>query len=203
MIKNFSIKKLIIILACILTLFFIVGFATIKINGNYNNNNVIANDKNSGSPVDSSSIVLKDDGSSTSNDMEYMDNGHITLCSVDLSDSCTAKIHFEGNIQSGKAKLVLVTPNKNVEVLKEIFSSDNSTYSEDLLVNCTPGTNTLKFVAKDYSGNFTISQYDKVVFNFNSDQDGDFKFLFGNTSTSALSLRHQHENSKSFAHNNI
>ena len=202
MIKNFSIKKLIIILACILTLFFIARFAIIKIVGNYNNNNVIVNRLTSGSRT-FCSIDPSNDGSSISSNISHIDDGHISLCSANLSNNCTVKIHFEGNIKSGKAKLVLVTPNKNVEILKEIFSSNNSTYSEDLLVNCTPGTNTLKFVAKDYSGNFTISQYDKVVFNFNSDQDGDFKFLFGNTATSALSLRHQHENSKSFAHNNI
>lgn len=92
--------------------------------------------------------------------------GFFEVASANLQKNCQAKIHFDIKLNSGKAKLVLIKPNGSVQILKEIISSGNKGYSEDLLVSCTPGINKIKIVGENFSGSFEISQPENKIFDY-------------------------------------
>lgn len=131
MIKKVHCNKLIFLLAC----FFMITIAGCSsdrknydsdydiVNGNYHSRQ-------------NCNINLSDNGKSISYEIGYLE-GHFEVANANLSNNCSAKIHFESNIISGKAKLVLVKPDKSVEILKEVISTENKIYSEDLSIACS------------------------------------------------------------------
>lgn len=92
--------------------------------------------------------------------------GFFEVASANLQENCQTKIHFDIKLNSGKAKLALIKPNGSAQILKEIISSGNKDYSEDLLVNCTPGINKIKIVGENFSGSFEISQPENKTFDY-------------------------------------
>ena len=112
------------------------------------------------------SINLSDDKKSVFCKINHID-GFFEIANADLLDNCNVKINFEGSIKSGKAKLVLVKPDGSIQILKEITSTENENYSEDILLNCSRGVNKIKFVGENCKIEFKISQFDNEVFNYN------------------------------------
>ena len=85
-------------------------------------------------------------------------NGGCQLAFADVETDCDGEINFSINANSGKAKLVLVDPNSNVEVLKEVSVQNERSYSGNISVHCSKGRNVIKLVAENFGGDFKISQ---------------------------------------------
>ena len=103
----------------------------------------------------------QDDGKSYAVQVEGFD-GNCQLAVADVETDCDGEINFSINANSGKAKLVLVDPNLNVKVLKEVNAQNEHSYSGNISVHCSKGSNVIKIVAENYSGDFKISQQDML-----------------------------------------
>lgn len=153
--------KMDFLLMCFLIFFTITG-CSLNHKNYYSDYDIVNNDSYS---CQNCNINFSDDGRSIFCKIGSLE-GHFEIANADLSNNCSVKIRFEGNIESGKAKLVLVKPDESVEILKEIISTENKIYSSDLLVACSSGINKIKFVGENYRGSFEISQSGNNLFNY-------------------------------------
>lgn len=134
-----------------------------------NHNNLYYNDKaiaehENRYDIKSFSENSDESGKTLSCEIEKL-NGILTLAYAnDLKDNCKVKMHLNITSHAGKAKIVLVKQNSTIEVLKEIESSKESNCDEDITVNCETGSNKIKIVGSDYSGNVSISQPENKTF---------------------------------------
>ena len=82
-----------------------------------------------------------------------------------VSEETETALHISFIASSGKAKLVLVKPNLEVEVIKEVVAEkDNQNYEGDISVLCAAGNNKIKLVGENYGGSFEISQPKEILF---------------------------------------
>ncbi len=129
----------------------------------YNNNSKIAFRNNCSAKGQSNKI--SDDEKSFYSHIWHL-NGCFQVAEADIKDKCDVEMCFSGEIKSGKAKIVLVKPNNKVEILKEVVAGQDNSYSCNLNVSCDVGLNKIKFVGKNYRGNFELSQKDEKVFDY-------------------------------------
>ena len=129
----------------------------------YNDDSKIALQNNFSTKGQNSKI--SDDESSFSSNMKHL-NGCFQVAEADIKDKCDVEMCFSGEIKSGKAKVVLVKPNNEVVILKEVVAGQDNSYFCNLTVSCDVGLNKIKFVGQDYSGNFELSQKNEKVFDY-------------------------------------
>ena len=165
---------------CIFTVIFIILFAGcgLSSNDNYYNNTVIAAaaDKYSAQNF----ITNFESGNSTIiNEIGNM-SGHITLAYANIKDECDAEIYISIKATHGKAKLVLVKPNLEVEVLKEVIADGESNYDGNIPFHCDRGNIKIKIVGDNCGLELKISQNKDLLFTYprNEEFDGD-SFPFG------------------------
>ncbi len=131
----------------------------------YNNNLSIATSEN-GSCYNWSG-KLEDDNKTYSVQVGKL-SGIRKLAVATVDEPGETKIKFSINVKKGKTKLVLVDPNLNVTVLKEVTSQNESEYHGDITLKCRKGQNILKIVGEDYEGNFRVSQEDSALFKYDA-----------------------------------
>ena len=138
-------------------LFLLTGCALNNIyNGYYNDNVRIASDEDSCNCSNWSGNV-QDDGKSYVVQIGNLD-GIRRLANAEVESDCETEIHFSIKANSGKAKLVLIEPNANVKVLKEVNAQSKQSYDGNIKVHCRKGLNVIKIVGENFGGNFKISQ---------------------------------------------
>ena len=120
----------------------------------YNDQEIASTDKYN---CQMSSRNIEDDGKSYVANFGRLD-GAQQIAVADVETDCDGEINFSINANSGKAKLVLVDPNSNVEVLKEVSVQNERSYSGNISVHCSKGRNVIKLVAENFGGDFKISQ---------------------------------------------
>ena len=108
---------------------------------------------------------ISDDEKSFSSDIWHL-NGCFEVAEADIKDKCDVEMCFSGEIKEGKAKVVLVKPNNEVEILKEVVAGQDNSYSCSLNVSCDVGLNKIKFVGKNYRGDFELFQKNEKVFDY-------------------------------------
>lgn len=85
------------------------------------------------------------------------------ILEANIQQDIETTLHIQLNANSGKGKLVLVKPNSEVEILVEV-TSENNHFEGDVSAKCISGTNKIKIVGENYSGNLEIYQPKEVVF---------------------------------------
>lgn len=83
-----------------------------------------------------------------------------------VSNNCFASIRSSIDLERGKLKIVLINSNAECETLKEVDSSLESHWEEDLSINCLNGINKIKIVGYDCKGIVNLSQNQDMIFKF-------------------------------------
>ena len=151
-------KKVAVNLSILATfLFLLTGCALNNSHNNYyNDNGRIASDENSCN-CSNWSGNFQDDGKSYVVQIGNLD-GVRRLATAEVESDCETEIHFSIKANSGKAKLVLVNSNSNVQVLKEVNAQNEQSYNGNIKVHCRKGRNVMKLVGENFGGEFKISQ---------------------------------------------
>lgn len=178
MIKRLNVKyvKVICLLLSFVMLFTLFGCS---------NNESVYDDNSKIAFQDNFSVIsqinnISDDKRSFSSHISHL-NGCFEVAEADIKGKCDVEICFSGDIKSGKAKIVLVKPDNKVEILKEVVAGQDNSYSYNLNVSCDVGLNKVKFVGKNYIGNFELSPKNEKVFDYIGSQF-DKNFPFGDDS---------------------
>ena len=133
-----------------------------KIKNNYNNDKLITNE-DAHYNAQSISISPIVDNSITGNIGKL--DGIYQISEANINKNTETAIHILINANQGKAKIVLVKPNSEVEILKEVIAKkENSSYNGSICIHCASGVNKIKLVGENYRGNFKISQPNGIIF---------------------------------------
>lgn len=133
---------------------------------NYNDNKSIASENDSYKAVFSNLSPITN--GSMHGEIKKID-GFMQILEASVSEDTETALHISITANSGKAKLVLVKPNSEIEILGEAISGkDNKHYEENVSVRCLSGINKIKLVGENYGGNFEISQPREILFQKNS-----------------------------------
>ena len=135
----------------------------------YNNDRALVNGKClNNSKTLSSGLTIVDNGNSLTYRVKKL-TGYEDLAQADVGSECETEIYFSIKADAGKGKLVLITPDSKVEVLKEIISRKESSYDGNIKVNCKPGANIIKFVGDGYGGNIKLTVGENSPFKYLTD----------------------------------
>ena len=138
------------------------GCSQNNLNDNYYNDNKLIAEKNNHGIMSSSTSPLEN--GKTHSEIPKLD-GFIEILEANVNKDTETTLHIKLTVNSGKAKLVLVKPNSEIETLAEAISEKDSKQVEsDVSVRCISGANKIKMVGKNYSGNIEIYQPNEVIF---------------------------------------
>lgn len=102
------------------------------------------------------------------------------MAETKTTSDCETVIHISATANCTKIKFVLVKPNSDVEVLKEIISQENNRFVGNTPILCQKDTNTIKAVGSGYNVEFKISQDKSMIFECSTSRMGkDFPFRKG------------------------
>ena len=125
----------------------------------YNDNKIIASENNYSAKSISISPLTNGKINGEIGKLEGCKN----ILEANIQQDTEVTLHIQFTANSGKGKLVLVKPNSEVEILEEV-TSENNYFEGDVSAKCISGTNKIKIVGGNYSGNFEIYQPKEVVF---------------------------------------
>lgn len=125
----------------------------------YNDNKIIASENNYSAKSISISPLTNGKINGEIGKLEGCKN----ILEANIQQDTEVTLHIQFTANSGKGKLVLVKPNSEVEILEEV-TSENNYFEGDVSAKCISGTNKIKIVGENYSGNIEIYQPKEVVF---------------------------------------